>query len=68
MVLDGPMDAASFEAYIEHVLIPALLAEAIIVMDNLSPHKSPAIPRLLPDASADLLYLPPYSPDCLGQH
>lgn len=63
MVLDGPMDALAFEAYVEHVLIPALPAQAIVVMDNLSPHKASAIPRLLHDAGVTLWYLPPYSPD-----
>lgn len=63
MVLDGPMDAAAFKAYVEQMLIPALPADAIVVMDNLSAHKAPAIPRLLRDAGAELKYLPPYSPD-----
>jgi transposase len=63
MVLDGPMDTASFEAYIEQVLIPALPARAIVVMDNLSAHKSPAVAHLLHKAGAQLRYLPPYSPD-----
>ena len=40
MVLDGPMDTEAFEAYLEHVLIPELPADAIVVMDNLSAHKS----------------------------
>lgn len=63
MVLDGPMDTLAFEAYVEQVLIPALPAHAIVVMDNLSPHKPSAIPRLLREAGAELWYLPPYSPD-----
>ena len=63
MVLDGPMDAAAFKAYVEQMLIPALPADAIVVMDNLSAHKAPAILRLLRDAGAELKYLPPYSPD-----
>jgi transposase len=63
MVLDGPMDVLAFEAYVEHVLIPALPAHAIVVMDNLSPHKASAIARLLHGAGAELWYLPPYSPD-----
>ncbi len=63
MVLDGPMDAAAFEAYVEHMLIPSLPPGAIVVMDNLSAHKSPAIARLLRGAGAELQYLPPYSPD-----
>jgi transposase len=63
MMLDGPMDTLAFEAYLEHVLIPELPAGSIVVMDNLSAHKSPATVRLLHDAGADLWYLPPYSPD-----
>lgn len=63
MILDGPMDTAAFEAYVAHVLIPALPSSAIVVMDNLSPHKAPAIAHLLNKAGAELWYLPPYSPD-----
>jgi transposase len=63
MILDGPMDTPAFEAYVEQVLIPALPADAIVVMDNLSPHKASAIPRLLREAGVTLWYLPPYSPD-----
>ncbi len=63
MVLDGPMDGRSFEAYVAQMLIPALPPDAIVVMDNLSAHKSPAIARLLHEAGAELWYLPPYSPD-----
>ena len=63
MILDGPMDPAAFEAYVAQVLIPALPSGSIVVMDNLSPHKAPAIARLLGDAGAARRYLPPYSPD-----
>jgi transposase len=63
MVLDGPMNTLAFEVYVEQVLLPALPLEAIVVMDNLSAHKSPAIARLLENAGMELRYLPPYSPD-----
>lgn len=63
MVLDGPMDGVAFEAYVEHVLVPELSPGAIVVMDNLSAHKSPAIEQLLLRAGVELRYLPPYSPD-----
>jgi transposase len=63
MVLDGAMNAAAFEVYVEQVLIPALSSGAIVVMDNLSAHKSSAIARLLAAAGVELWYLPPYSPD-----
>ena len=63
MVLDGAMDRPSFEAYVAQCLVPALPRGAVVVMDNLSAHKSPAITRLIENAGATLWYLPPYSPD-----
>ena len=63
MVLDGPMDTLAFEAYIEQVLLPVLAAGSIVVMDNLSAHKSANTARVLHEAGAELWYLPPYSPD-----
>lgn len=63
MVLDGPMDTQSFAAYVEQVLIPELPASSIVVMDNLSAHKSPSVQKLFDDAEIELRYLPPYSPD-----
>jgi transposase len=35
----------------------------IVVMDNLSSHKGPAVRAMIEAAGATLLYLPPYSPD-----
>jgi transposase len=63
MVLAGAMDTAAFVAYVEQVLVPALPKGAIVVMDNLGAHQSPAIERALAKAGAELRYLPPYSPD-----
>jgi transposase len=45
------------------VLVPELKPGDIVVMDNLSSHKGPAVARLLEAVGARLLYLPPYSPD-----
>ncbi len=62
-VLEGPMDTASFEVYIEQVLIPQLPPNAIVIMDNLSAHKSSRTESLLHQVGAQLKYLPAYSPD-----
>ncbi len=35
MVLDEPMTGPAFLAYVEHVLIPTLRPDEIVVMDNL---------------------------------
>jgi len=63
MVLEGPMTSVAFEAYVEQVLVAELPPRAIVVMDNLSSHKSPRISALLEKVGAQLWYLPPYSPD-----
>ena len=63
MVLPGSMDGISFEIYVEKVLLPALPKNAIVVMDNLSSHKSPRIASLIQAGGFELRYLPPYSPD-----
>ena len=63
LVLDGPINAATFEAYVEQFLAPTLLPGNIVVMDNLSSHKGPKVRALIEAVGAKLLYLPPYSPD-----
>jgi transposase len=62
-VFDGPTDRDLFLAYIQQVLVPELRPGDVVVMDNLSPHKSPAVRQAIESAGARLLYLPPYSPD-----
>jgi transposase len=62
-VLDGAMNRASFEAYVEHELGPALKPGQIVIADNLSSHKSPRVQALLRAQGNDLIFLPPYSPD-----
>ena len=63
MVLDGPVNARAFLAYVEQVLVPELKPGDIVVMDNLSSHKGPAVRQAIEAAGASLLFLPPYSPD-----
>jgi transposase len=63
MVLDGPINARAFHAYVEQVLVPELHPGDIVVMDNLSSHKGAAVRQAIEAAGAQLLFLPPYSPD-----
>lgn len=63
MVLDGPINRLAFQAYVEQVLVPELEPGDVVVMDNLSSHKGPAVRQAIEAAGARLLYLPPYSPD-----
>jgi transposase len=63
MVLDGPMNAAAFQAYVDQVLVATLKPGDVVVMDNLPAHKPAGVRRSIEAAGASLLYLPPYSPD-----
>jgi transposase len=62
-VLDGPINRVAFETYVDKVLVPDLRPGDVVVMDNLSSHKGPRVRDLIQAAGADLLFLPPYSPD-----
>ena len=62
-VLDGAVNAQLFVAYVEQVLVPTLQRDDIVIMDNLPVHKVPAVRRAIEAAGAQLLFLPPYSPD-----
>ena len=62
-VLDRPMNAANFLAWVVQFLAPTLRPGDIVVMDNLSSHKAAAIRRAIRAAGAKLIFLPPYSPD-----
>ena len=64
--IERATDTAVFLAFLDHALIPALRAtkpDAVVVMDNLSPHKAPAVRRRLEAAGLELLLLPRYAPD-----
>jgi transposase len=63
MTLEGATDTESFRAYIEAVLAPTLQPGDIVVMDNLSPHKSDPTLARITAAGAQVLFLPAYSPD-----
>jgi transposase len=63
MVLDGPMNGAAFQAYVEQVLAPTLRPGDIVVLDNLPAHKPAAVRQAIEVTGAELRFLPPYSPD-----
>src|SRR3712207_51458 len=63
MVLDGPINGGTFQAYVDQVLVPELRPGDVVVVDNLGSHKGAGVRRAIEAAGASLLYLPPYSPD-----
>ena len=63
MSIAGATDTEVFRAYVRRVLCPTLRKGDIIIMDNLSPHKSEPTLSLIEQAGAEVLFLPAYSPD-----
>lgn len=60
------MDTSLFLGYLEQVLIPELVQSkpgAVVVLDNLKPHRVAEVREMLESAGLGVLYLPPYSPD-----
>ena len=52
-VIDGPINGASFRAYVEQVLTPILAQGDIVVMDNLGSHKSRAVRQAIRAGDTD---------------
>jgi transposase len=63
LAVEGATTREVFEAYLEHLLVPALRPGQVVVMDNLSSHKGSHVRQLIEARGCKLLYLPPYSPD-----
>jgi transposase len=63
MTIESATDGDVFKAYVEQVLCMQLRPGDVVVMDNLSAHKVAGIRELIESSGAQLLYLPPYSPD-----
>ena len=62
-VIDGAMNGELFDLYVETQLAPTLQRGDVIILDNLSSHKSPKAAEVMRDIGAWFLFLPPYSPD-----
>lgn len=63
MTIESPTDGEVFTTYVEQVLCPKLKSGDVVIMDNLSAHKVRGIQERIEACGAELLYLPPYSPD-----
>jgi transposase len=62
-VVDGAVNGDVFEAFVKQVLLPQLALGDVVILDNLSSHRRASIRALIESAGAQLLFLPPYSPD-----
>ena len=63
LVVDGAITGDIFRAWVEQQLVHELRPGDIVVMDNLAAHKVAGVREAIRAVDADVLYLPPYSPD-----
>jgi transposase len=63
VVFPGSTDTAAFQAYVDQVLVPELHAGDVVVFDNIKPHLAAGVAKSIEGAGAQVLPLPPYSPD-----
>jgi len=63
LVFQGSCNTEVVDVYFEKVLLPALPAGSVIVLDNARFHQSPTTQKLVAAAGCQLLFLPTYSPD-----
>jgi len=63
MTIESPTEGEVFLAYVQRVLCPKLKPGDVVIMDNLSAHKVCGVRQHIEACGAEVLYLPPYSPD-----
>jgi transposase len=63
MTKQGGTNRATFIEFLTEHLIPTLEPGDVVVMDNLGAHHAGGVRELIQAAGAQVLYLPPYSPD-----
>ena len=62
-LFDGGCDAACFNAWVETYLCPRLSQTDVVIFDNARIHKTLRTRELIQATGAEVLFLPPYSPD-----
>ena len=62
-LLDGATNGTRFRAYVRDTLVPVLKRGDTVILDNLPAPKVAGVREAIEAAGAQLLYLPPYSPD-----
>lgn len=62
-IIEGAMDREIFNLYVETQLAPTLQPGDVVILDNLSVHKSAHAADVVRQRGAWFLFLPQYSPD-----
>src|SRR3954453_12599819 len=63
LAFPGATNTGTFETYVEEVLVPELKPGDVVIWDNLKPHQSEEAIEAVEEAGAEVVPLPPYSPD-----
>lgn len=63
LAFPGATNTGTFETYVEEVLVPELKPGDVVIWDNLKPHQSEEAIEAVEEAGAEVIPLPPYSPD-----
>ena len=61
--IEEAADDNIFRAYVQRVLCAALRPGDVVVMDSLSSHTVSGVREIIEKVGAEVLYLPPESPD-----
>jgi len=62
-LIQGGCKAEDFNNGLDEVLCPRLSSDHVVIMDTAGLHKTPRTRELIEATGAELMFLPPYSPD-----
>ena len=63
VLFEGAVDRKMFDEYVKEILAPQLRPGDIVILDNLSAHKSDIAVQAIQSVHAKVRFLPAYSPD-----
>ena len=63
LVIEGGTSSEVFREYVKQILVPTLRPGDMVVANNLSAHKDSKAKEAIEAAGAQIVFLPPYSPD-----
>jgi len=63
LVYSGTLNGELFKQFVAQFVVPKLKPRDILIMDCLSVHKVKSISEMVEAVGANVVYLPPYSPD-----
>jgi transposase len=63
MEIEGAVDTQVFDAFVEHFLVPTLIENDVVLLDNVPFHYSARAISLIEEAGASILHIPAYSPE-----